>query len=184
MSHDTTGKMTDMKADKTAATPGHAFPFRIGQGYDCHALVAGRKLIIGGVQIDHPTGLLGHSDADVLLHAITDALFGAAALGDIGRHFSDADPQFKGADSRKLLRAALERVRAAGYAVGNVDATIIAQAPKMAPHIGHMAVNIAEDLGIAVNQVNIKAKTNEKLGYLGREEGIAAEAVVLLSVAS
>lgn len=161
----------------------HPFPFRIGQGYDCHALVAGRKLIIGGVQIEHPTGLLGHSDADVLLHAITDALFGAAALGDIGRHFSDTDPQFKGADSRMLLRAACERVRSAGFMVGNVDATIIAQAPRMAPHIARMVAHIAQDLGIAVSQVNVKAKTNERLGSLGREEGIAAEAVVLLSVA-
>ena len=155
-------------------------PFRIGQGYDCHALAAGRKLIIGGVTIDHPTGLLGHSDADVLLHAITDALLGAAGLGDIGRHFSDQDPQFSGADSRVLLRQALMRVAAAGYFVGNVDATIIAQAPKMAPHVGRMAANIAADLDIAPGNVNIKAKTNERLGYLGREEGIAAEAVALL----
>ena len=155
-------------------------PFRIGQGYDCHALVAGRKLIIGGVTIDHPTGLLGHSDADVLLHAITDALFGAAGLGDIGRHFSDRDPQFAGVDSRVLLREAVERVAAAGYTVGNVDATIIAQAPKMAPHVARMAANIAADIGIAPGSVNIKAKTNERLGYLGREEGIAAEAVALL----
>ena len=155
-------------------------PFRIGQGYDCHALVAGRKLIIGGVTIDHPTGLLGHSDADVLLHAITDALFGAAGLGDIGRHFSDRDPQFAGVDSRVLLREAVKRVAAAGYTVGNVDATIIAQAPKMAPHVARMAANIAADIGIAPGSVNIKAKTNERLGYLGREEGIAAEAVALL----
>lgn len=157
-----------------------AFPFRIGQGYDCHALVEGRPLILGGVEIPHMKGLLGHSDADALLHAITDALFGAAALGDIGRHFPDTDPQFKGADSRALLREAGKRLAAAGYAVGNVDATIIAQAPKMAPHIAAMALNIAQDLGISVEQVNIKAKTNEKLGYLGREEGIAAEAVVLI----
>ena len=156
------------------------FPFRIGQGYDCHALVADRKLIIGGVTIDHPTGLLGHSDADVLLHAITDALFGAAGLGDIGRHFSDRDPQFAGADSRVLLREAMRRVAQAGYLVGNVDATIIAQAPKMAPHIGQMVVNVAADLGIDPGRVNLKAKTNERLGYLGREEGIAAEAVALL----
>jgi 2-C-methyl-D-erythritol 2,4-cyclodiphosphate synthase len=155
-------------------------PFRIGQGYDCHALVAGRDLIIGGVKIDHHLGLLGHSDADVLLHAITDALFGAAALGDIGRHFPDTDVQFKGADSRTLLREAGKRVAATGYAIGNIDATIIAQRPKMAPHIGTMAANIAEDLGLHVSQVNVKAKTNEKLGYLGREEGIAAEAVALL----
>lgn len=160
------------------------FPFRIGQGYDCHALVTGRKLIIGGVEIPHPTGLLGHSDADVLLHALTDALFGAAALGDIGRHFSDTDAQFAGADSRVLLRDACRRVRAAGYVVGNVDATIIAQAPKMAPHVAAMVANIAADLEIAIGQVNVKAKTNEKMGFLGREEGIAAEAVVLLSAAS
>jgi 2-C-methyl-D-erythritol 2,4-cyclodiphosphate synthase len=155
-------------------------PFRIGQGYDCHALVSGRKLIIGGVDIPHTTGLLGHSDADVLLHAITDALFGAAGLGDIGRHFPDTDARFKGADSRSLLREAVNRVAAAGYAIGNVDATIIAQAPKMAPHIPQMTANIASDLGIAVEQVNVKAKTNEKLGYLGREEGIASESVVLI----
>lgn len=155
-------------------------PFRIGQGYDCHALVAGRKLIIGGVAIEHPTGLLGHSDADVLLHAVTDALFGAAGLGDIGRHFSDSDAQFAGVDSRVLLREALKRVHAAGYAVGNVDATIIAQAPKMAPHIARMTANLAADLALAPTQVNIKAKTNEKLGFLGREEGIAAEAVALI----
>ena len=159
-------------------------PFRIGQGYDCHALVAGRKLTIGGVTIDHPTGLLGHSDADVLLHAITDALFGAAGLGDIGRHFSDQDPQFAGADSRVLLREAVARVAAAGYSVGNIDATIIAQAPRMAPHVARMAANIAADLGIAQGNVNVKAKTNERLGYLGREEGIAAEAVALVFLKS
>jgi len=155
-------------------------PFRIGQGYDCHALVAGRKLIIGGVDIPHKTGLLGHSDADVLLHAITDAIFGSAALGDIGRHFPDTDPRFSGADSRVLLREAAKRLREAGYDIGNLDATIIAQAPKMAPHIPSMVRHIAEDLGVDISQVNIKAKTNEKLGYLGREEGIAAEAVVLV----
>lgn len=155
-------------------------PFRIGQGYDCHALVTGRKLIIGGVTIPHRTGLLGHSDADVLLHAITDALFGAAALGDIGRHFPDTAKEFAGADSRVLLREALKRLSAAGYRVGNVDATIIAQQPKMAPHIPQMIANVAEDLDVAIGQVNIKAKTNEKLGYLGREEGIASEAVVLI----
>ncbi|EOA03754.1 2-C-methyl-D-erythritol 2,4-cyclodiphosphate synthase [Herbaspirillum frisingense GSF30] len=157
-----------------------AFPFRIGQGYDCHALVEGRPLILGGVTIPHKKGLLGHSDADALLHAITDALFGAAALGDIGRHFPDTDPQFKGADSRVLLREAGKRLAAAGYAVGNVDATIIAQAPKMAPHIPAMVVNVAADLGISEQQVNIKAKTNEKMGFLGREEGIATDAVVLI----
>jgi 2-C-methyl-D-erythritol 2,4-cyclodiphosphate synthase len=154
--------------------------FRIGQGYDCHALVAGRKLIIGGVEIPHRTGLLGHSDADVLLHAMTDALLGAAGLGDIGRHFPDTDLRFAGADSRVLLRESVSRVLAAGYMVGNVDATIIAQAPKMAPHITQMVANVAADLNVSVEQVNIKAKTNEKLGWLGREEGIAAEAVALL----
>jgi 2-C-methyl-D-erythritol 2,4-cyclodiphosphate synthase len=155
-------------------------PFRIGQGYDCHALVPNRKLIIGGVTIPHGAGLLGHSDADVLLHAITDALLGAAGLGDIGRHFPDTDPRFAGADSRLLLREACNRVREAGYAVGNVDATIIAQAPKMAPHIAAMTANVSADLGVQPGQVSIKAKTNEKLGYLGREEGIAAQAVALL----
>ncbi|MFZ6862789.1 2-C-methyl-D-erythritol 2,4-cyclodiphosphate synthase [Undibacterium sp. Ji67W] len=155
-------------------------PFRIGQGYDCHALVPGRKLIIGGVDIPHKTGLLGHSDADVLLHAITDAIFGSAGLGDIGRHFPDTDVRFSGADSRVLLREAVKRLNDAGYAIGNLDATIIAQAPKMAPHIPNMVQHVAVDLQVDVSQVNIKAKTNEKLGYLGREEGIAAEAVVLV----
>lgn len=155
-------------------------PFRIGQGYDCHALVTGRKLIVGGVDIPHKTGLLGHSDADVLLHAIIDALFGAAGLGDIGRHFPDTDAQFKGADSRALLRETAGRLVASGFAIGNVDATVIAQAPRLALHIPAMMTNVASDLGIATEQVNIKAKTNEKLGYLGREEGIAAEAVVLV----
>jgi 2-C-methyl-D-erythritol 2,4-cyclodiphosphate synthase len=157
-----------------------AVPFRIGQGYDCHALVPGRKLIIGGVNIPHATGLLGHSDADVLLHAITDAILGAAGLGDIGRHFPDTDERFAGANSRVLLREACKRVKAAGYVVGNIDATIIAQAPKMAPHIGQMLAHVAEDLEVDAGQVNIKAKTNEKLGFLGREEGIAAEAIALL----
>ncbi|MTV39937.1 2-C-methyl-D-erythritol 2,4-cyclodiphosphate synthase [Duganella radicis] len=155
-------------------------PFRIGQGYDCHALVEGRKLIIGGVDIPHHVGLLGHSDADVLLHAITDSILGAAALGDIGKHFPDTDPEFKGADSRKLLREAAKRVVATGYSIGNVDCTIIAQRPKMAPHIMTMRANIAEDLGVDISQVNVKAKTNEKLGYLGREEGIAAESIAML----
>jgi 2-C-methyl-D-erythritol 2,4-cyclodiphosphate synthase len=155
-------------------------PFRIGQGYDSHRLVEGRKLILGGVEIPHDKGLLGHSDADALLHAITDAILGAAALGDIGKHFPDTAEEFRGADSRVLLREAAKRVKETGYDIGNVDATIIAQRPKMAPHIATMVSNIAEDLGIAPGQVNVKAKTNEKLGYLGREEGINAEAVALL----
>ncbi len=154
---------------------------RVGQGYDIHALVSGRPLIIGGVKIDHDRGLLGHSDADVLLHAITDALFGAAGLGDIGRHFPDTDPTFKGADSRKLLVEAARRVRAAGWEIGNVDSTVIAQQPKLASHIGPMCETIAADLGIAVEAVNVKAKTNEKLGALGRQEGIASQAIVLLT---
>ena len=131
------------------------FPFRIGQGYDCHALVEGRRLVIGGVEIPHSRGLLGHSDADVLLHAITDALLGAAGQGDIGRHFPDTDARFAGVDSRVLLRQAVALVADAGYAVGNLDATIIAQAPRMAPHIARMQANIASDLGIAVSQVNV-----------------------------
>lgn len=163
-----------------SGSPPNFQPFRIGQGYDCHALVEGRKLIVGGVTIPHVTGLLGHSDADVLLHAITDALFGAAGLGDIGRHFPDTAAEFAGADSRVLLREAAKRVMAAGYSIGNIDATIIAQKPKMAPHIPQMVANIAVDLGVTVGQINIKAKTNEKLGYLGREEGMAAEAVALI----
>lgn len=155
-------------------------PYRTGQGYDCHALVPGRKLVIGGVSIPHATGLLGHSDADVLLHAITDAILGAAGLGDIGRHFPDTDVRFAGADSRMLLREARSRVAAAGYVIGNIDATIIAQAPKMAPHVAQMVANVAADLDVAAEQVNIKAKTNERLGFLGREEGIAAQAVALI----
>jgi 2-C-methyl-D-erythritol 2,4-cyclodiphosphate synthase len=155
-------------------------PFRIGQGYDSHRLVEGRKLILGGVEIPHDRGLLGHSDADALLHAITDAILGAAALGDIGKHFPDTAEEFRGADSRVLVREAAKRVRATGYDIGNVDCTIIAQRPKMAPHIATMAANIAADLGVPVGHVNVKAKTNEKLGYLGREEGINAEAVALL----
>ncbi|MDF3831409.1 2-C-methyl-D-erythritol 2,4-cyclodiphosphate synthase [Cupriavidus basilensis] len=156
------------------------FDIRVGQGYDVHALVPGRKLILGGVDIPHDRGLLGHSDADALLHAITDALFGAAGLGDIGRHFPDTDARFKGADSRALLREAARRVREAGYEIGNVDATVIAQAPKLAPHIGAMVANLAEDLGLPAASCNVKAKTNEKLGFEGRQEGIVAQAVVLL----
>jgi len=162
-------------------TPSLPFlPFRVGQGYDSHRLVEGRKLILGGVEIAHDRGLLGHSDADALLHAVTDAILGAAALGDIGRHFPDTAVEFAGADSRVLLREAARRVRATGYDIGNVDATIIAQRPKMAPHIATMVANIAADLDVTPGQVNVKAKTNEKLGYLGREEGINAEAVALL----
>ncbi|RFC35341.1 MAG: 2-C-methyl-D-erythritol 2,4-cyclodiphosphate synthase [Candidatus Nitrotoga sp. SPKER] len=155
---------------------------RIGQGFDVHQLVEGRKLIIGGVEILYDKGLLGHSDADVLLHAICDALLGAAALGDIGRHFSDADAKFKNIDSRILLREVARMVTNAGFRIGNLDATIIAQAPKMAPHIPRMVENIAADLGVAVNAVNVKATTTEKLGFSGRGEGIAAQAVVLLLV--
>lgn len=154
--------------------------FRVGQGYDVHQLVEGCPLILGGVTIPHTHGLLGHSDADALLHAITDALLGAAALGDIGRHFPDTDERFKGADSRVLLREAVARVRAAGWQVVNVDATLIAQRPKLAPHIDAMCATIAADLGIAVNAVNVKGKTNEKLGYLGRAEAIEAQAICLL----
>jgi 2-C-methyl-D-erythritol 2,4-cyclodiphosphate synthase len=153
---------------------------RIGQGFDVHQLVLGRKLIIGGVEIPHDKGLLGHSDADVLLHAICDALLGAAALGDIGKHFADTDAKYKDIDSRILLRDVASKITAAGYRVGNLDATIIAQAPKMAPHIAQMIANIAADLGIAQNAVNVKATTTEKLGYAGRGEGIGAQAVVLL----
>ena len=153
---------------------------RIGQGFDVHQLVEGRKLIVGGVEIPHDKGLLGHSDADVLLHAICDALLGAAALGDIGRHFADTDARYKDIDSRILLRESLHRVREQGWRVGNVDATIIAQAPKMAPHIPQMVVNIAADLRVEKGAVNVKATTTEQLGFSGRGEGIAAQAVVLL----
>lgn len=153
---------------------------RVGQGYDVHKLVAGRKLILGGVEIDHPTGLLGHSDADALLHAITDALLGAVALGDIGRHFPDTDSRYAGADSRVLLRAAVALLAEKGWRTVNVDATLIAQKPKLAPHAPAMVANIAADLGIGVDCVNLKGKTNEKLGYLGREEAIEAQAVVLV----
>ena len=153
---------------------------RIGQGFDVHQLVEGRRLIIGGVEIPYDKGLLGHSDADVLLHAICDALLGAAGLGDIGRHFADTDARFKNIDSRILLRETLHLVRKQGFRVGNVDATLIAQAPKMAPHIAQMVVHIADDLRIERSAVNVKATTTEHLGYAGRGEGIAAQAVVLL----
>jgi 2-C-methyl-D-erythritol 2,4-cyclodiphosphate synthase len=156
------------------------FPFRIGQGYDVHALTPGRKLILGGVDIPHHSGLLGHSDADVLLHAITDALLGAAGLGDIGGMFPDTDPRWKGADSRVLLREAMAAVMRAGWQLGNVDATIIAQAPRVKPYVAAMQVNIAADLGVAPDAINVKGKTTERLGFTGRGEGIAAEAVALL----
>lgn len=155
---------------------------RIGQGFDVHQLVEGRKLIMGGVDIPYAKGLLGHSDADVLLHAICDALLGAAGLGDIGKHFADTDAKYKDIDSRILLRDVAKKIGDVGYRIGNVDATIIAQAPKMAPHIPQMIANIADDLGISRNAVNVKATTTEQLGYTGRGEGIAAQAVALLLV--
>ena len=153
---------------------------RIGHGFDVHAFAEHRKLIIGGVDIPYERGLAGHSDADVLLHAICDALLGAAGLGDIGRHFPDTDMAFAGIDSRILLRRVAEQLQQRGWQVGNVDATIIAQAPKMAPHIARMTAHIADDLGIALDRVNVKATTTEKLGFTGRGEGIAAEAVCLI----
>lgn len=153
---------------------------RIGQGFDVHALVVGRKLVIGGVDIPFHLGLEGHSDADVLLHAVCDALLGAAGLGDIGRHFPDSDMRFKGIDSRKLLREVASQISEKGWRVGNLDATIIAQAPKMAPHIPAMESHIADDLGIAPELVNVKATTTEKLGFTGRGDGIAAQAICLL----
>ncbi len=153
---------------------------RIGQGYDVHALVPGRALIIGGVRIDHHSGLLGHSDADVLLHAITDAILGAAGLGDIGQMFPDTDPAFSGADSALLLQEAMRRAAGRGYRIGNIDATIVAQEPKLARHLPAMIARIAQALACDAAQVNLKAKTNERLGYLGRAEGIEAQAVVLL----
>ena len=155
--------------------------FRIGEGWDVHALVPGRKLIIGGVEIPHTSGLLGHSDADVLLHAIIDALLGAAALGDIGTHFPDTDARFKGADSLVLLAEAARRVREKGFEIGNIDSTVIAQAPKLAPHIAGMRERIAACLGIEPGQVNVKAKTAEKLGPVGQGLSIEARAVVLLT---
>jgi 2-C-methyl-D-erythritol 2,4-cyclodiphosphate synthase len=158
-------------------------PFRIGIGNDVHALVPGRPLILGGVTIPHHAGLLGHSDADALLHAITDALLGAAGLGDIGGMFPDTDARWKGADSRKLLGAAVAEIHLRGWRVGNVDAIVMAQAPRIAPHVAAMRSNIAADLGIAEDAVNIKGKTGERLGFVGRQEGIAAQAVVLLVAA-
>ena len=153
---------------------------RIGQGFDVHRLVAGRRLVIGGVEIAHDKGLLGHSDADVLLHAVCDALLGAAALGDIGRHFPDTDPRFKGIDSRELLRHVAGLLRERGWAAASIDATVIAEAPRMAPHVAAMVANIAADVGIDAGCVNVKATTTEGLGFTGRGEGIAAQAVCLL----
>lgn len=157
---------------------------RIGHGFDVHRFGEGDHLMIGGVAVPFDRGFVAHSDGDVLLHAISDALLGACALGDIGRHFPDTDPAWKGADSRVLLRHVVGLVRKAGYRVGNLDATLMAQAPKMAPHIAAMAATIAEDLGVEVGAVNVKATTTERLGFTGRGEGIAAEAVVLLHPAS
>jgi 2-C-methyl-D-erythritol 2,4-cyclodiphosphate synthase len=153
---------------------------RIGQGFDVHALVKGRKLVVGGVTIPFEKGLAGHSDADVLIHAVCDALLGAAALGDIGRHFPDTDPKYKDADSRALLREVAAKVRGAGFTIANLDATLHAEAPKMAAHIPAMIANLAADLGLQSGQVNVKAKTAERLGAIGRGEGIAAEAIALL----
>ena len=155
--------------------------FRVGQGYDVHVLTAGRKLILGGVEIPFEKGLLGHSDADALLHALTDALLGAAGLGDIGRHFPDSDPRYQGADSRVLLREALRLARDRGWRLVNVDSTLIAQQPRLAPHIPAMRALLAADLELPLDAVNVKGKTNEKLGYLGRNEAIEAQAVVLLA---
>ncbi|WBY01810.1 2-C-methyl-D-erythritol 2,4-cyclodiphosphate synthase [Ramlibacter tataouinensis] len=153
---------------------------RIGEGWDVHALVPGRPLVIGGIVVPYERGLLGHSDADVLLHAITDALLGGAGLGDIGRHFPDTDARFKGADSVLLLKEAAARVAAAGWRIGNIDSTVVAQAPKLAPHIDAMRQRIAEALGLAADQVNVKAKTAERLGPVGQGQSIEARAVVLL----
>ena len=153
---------------------------RIGHGYDVHKLVEGRDLIIGGVKIEHSLGLLGHSDADVLLHAVSDALLGAAGLGDIGKHFPDTDPQYKGADSLKLLQIVAQRVQEAGYQVSNIDVTMIAQRPKLRPHIAQMEQNIASAVGVDVSRVNVKATTEERLGFTGEELGMACHAVCLL----
>ena len=153
---------------------------RVGQGFDVHALVPGRRLVIGGVEIPYEKGLAGHSDADVLLHAICDALLGAAALGDIGRHFPDSDPRYKGIDSRELLRHVAKLLRERGLAVANIDATIVAEAPRMAPHVAAMVAHIAADTGVDAARVNVKATTTEKLGFAGRGEGIAAQAICLV----
>lgn len=153
---------------------------RIGHGFDVHALVSGRKCIIGGVEIPFERGLAGHSDADVLLHAVCDALLGAAALGDIGKHFPDTDSRYKGIDSRELLRHVATLLHSNGFAIGNIDATIMAEAPKMAPHIQQMRQNIATDLAVDIGDVNVKATTTERLGFTGRGEGVAAEAVCLI----
>jgi 2-C-methyl-D-erythritol 2,4-cyclodiphosphate synthase len=153
---------------------------RVGEGWDVHALVPGRQLILGGVEIPHTSGLLGHSDADVLLHAITDAVLGAVGLGDIGRHFPDTDAQFKGADSAVLLQEAMRRVRAQGWELVNVDSTIVAQAPKLAAHMAAINAGVAQALGVALDQVNVKAKTAEKLGPVGMGQSIEARAVALL----
>ena len=154
---------------------------RIGQGYDVHRLVVERPLVLGGIEIPYEKGLLGHSDADVLLHAISDALLGAAALGDIGAHFPDSDPTYQGADSAELLRAVGNLVRGAGYEIGNIDSTVVCQAPKLAPHIGAMRARIAEVLALPVGAVSVKASTEEHMGFTGRGEGIAAHAVCLLT---
>jgi 2-C-methyl-D-erythritol 2,4-cyclodiphosphate synthase len=153
---------------------------RIGQGHDTHALVPGRKLIIGGVDIPHPLGLAGHSDADVLVHAVIDALLGAAGLGDIGRHFPDSDPCYRGADSRALLRATQDKLTRAGWRIVNIDSTIHAERPKMAPHIAQMVANLAADLQVPEDRVSVKAKTGEGLGFIGREEGMACAAIALI----
>ncbi len=172
--------MNERPASTSATAAAGAPALRIGQGWDVHALVPGRSLRIGGVEVEHPLGALGHSDADVLLHAITDALLGAAALGDIGSHFPDTDPRWRGADSAVLLGEVARRVRAAGWRVANVDSTVIAQAPRLAPYVARMAANVAAALEIDATQVSVKAKTGERLGFVGRAEGIAAQAIVLL----
>ncbi len=163
---------------------GRAAIWRVGEGWDTHALVSGRRLVLGGVEIAHTHGLLGHSDADALCHAITDAIFGAATLGDIGHHFPDTDAQFAGADSIALLAEAARRVRGAGWEIGNVDSTVIAQTPKLAPHIAAMRQRIAQALAVTIDQVSVKAKTAEQMGPVGRGEAIEARAVCLLTRSS